>query len=177
MVATNWTKKNILTLFNIMLYAVCFPANPLVLTGALETSFYPALFVIGWVVLVSGMALVLAPVIMLHRRGGVPKEKSFMHTTRLVDTGIYAVVRHPLYLGGILSIFVTTLLWYPHWLFGMLGAVGTAIIYLRIVEEEQHLVQQFGEDYIRYMQKVPRMNLGVGIIRLIGRSKIEKTGG
>ncbi|HDR68580.1 MAG TPA: hypothetical protein ENN61_05960, partial [Bacteroidaceae bacterium] len=36
-----------------------------------------------------------------------------------MDTGIYAVVRHPQYTGGIYAIFLTTFLWYPHWLFGV----------------------------------------------------------
>lgn len=150
----------------------CFPANPLVLTCVLKTSFYPALFAIGWVVLAFGMVLVLAPIVLFPRGGGVPKGKSFMTTTRLVDTGIYGMVRHPQYLGEILSIFVTSLLWYPHWLFGVPGAIGAIIVYLSAREEEQHLIQQFGDDYIRYMQKVPRMNLFLGVIRLIRRKRV-----
>lgn len=39
----------------------------------------------------------LVPVIMFPRRDGVEKGKSFVYTTRLVDTGFYAVVRHPQY--------------------------------------------------------------------------------
>jgi protein-S-isoprenylcysteine O-methyltransferase Ste14 len=39
----------------------------------------------------------LVPVIMFPRRGGVEKGKSFVYTTKLVDTGFYAVVRHPQY--------------------------------------------------------------------------------
>ncbi|MFC1930235.1 methyltransferase family protein, partial [Chloroflexota bacterium] len=110
--------------------------------------------------------LVMAPIILFPRRGGVPRGKSFVHTTRLVDTGIYAVVRHPQYLGGILSIFVTTLLFYPHWLFAMLGVPGSAILYLSAKEEEKNLIQRFGNDYLTYMQRVPRMNIVSGIIKL-----------
>ena len=163
-----WTKKNILwsTVMTILCIA-CFPVNPLVLTGVLETSFYPVLFVVGWVVWAFGMVLVMAPIVMFPRRGGVAKGKSFVNTTRLVDTGIYAVVRHPQYTGGILAIFITTLLWYPHWLFGVLGAVGAVAVYMSCREEDQRLVQQFGDDYIRYMQKVPRMNFLLGVIRLV----------
>ena len=104
------------------------------------------------------MVLVMAPIVMFPRRGGVAKRKSFVNTTRLVDSGIYGVVRHPQYLGGILAIFITTLLWYPHWLFGVLGVIGAVILYMSAREEDQRLVQQFGDDYIRYMQRVPRMN-------------------
>ena len=150
-----------------ILCILCFPANPLVLTGALETDFYPALFIVGWVVWTFGMVLLMAPIIVFPRRGGVPKGKSFITTTRLVDTGIYSVVRHPQYLGGMFAVFITTLLWYPHWLFGVLGVVGVVIVYMGAREEDQRLVQQFGDDYIRYMQRVPRMNILAGTIKLL----------
>ena len=151
----------------------CFPANPLVFTGVIEVETHPALFIIGWVVWAFGMVLVMAPIVMFPRRGGVPKGKSFADTTRLVDTGIYTVVRHPQYTGGIYSIFLTTLLWYPHWLFGVLGVIGTVVTYMGCREEDQRLIDKFGDDYIAYMQKVPRMNIFLGISRLL-RSKRQK---
>jgi protein-S-isoprenylcysteine O-methyltransferase Ste14 len=165
-----WTKRNILwsTLIT-TLGIVCFPANPLVLTGFLEVNFYPALFVVGWVVWAFGMVLVMAPIVTFQRRGGVSKGKSFVHTTRLVDTGLYSLVRHPQYLGGIFAVFITTLVWYPHWLFGLLGAVGTVVLYLSAREEDQRLVRQFGDDYVRYMQRVPRMNILLGVVRRLRR--------
>ena len=93
-----------------ILCIVCFPANPLVLAGVLETNFYPALFIVGWVIWAFGMVLVMAPIVVFPRRGGVPKGRSFVNTTRLVDTGIYSLVRHPQYLGGVFAVFITTLL-------------------------------------------------------------------
>lgn len=150
-----------------ILCIVCFPANPLVLTGAIEVKSYTVLFIIGWVVWVFGMVLVMAPVVMFPRRGGVQKGKSFVNTTRLVDTGIYAIIRHPQYTGGVYAIFLTTLLWYPHWLFAVLGVLGTAAIYMGCREEDQSLIQKFGDDYRMYMQKVPRMNFVLGLIRLM----------
>ena len=160
--------KNILwsTLMTI-LGIVCFPVNPLVLTGVMEVESYPALSVVGWVVWAFGMVLVMAPIIMFPRRGGVPKGKSFVNTTRLVDTGIYAVVRHPQYTGGIYAIFLATLLWYPHWLFGMLGVIGTVVIYMSCREEDQRLIDKFGDDYVAYMKRVPRVNIFLGILRLL----------
>ena len=160
--------KNILwsTLLTI-LCIVCFPANPLVLTGVVESNSYLAMVILGSVVWVFGMVLVMAPIIMFPRRGGVPKGKSFVSTTRLVDTGIYAVVRHPQYTGGVFSIFITTLLLFPHWLFGVLGAIGTVVTYLGCRDEDQRLIQKFGDDYVAYMKRVPRMNIFLGIIRLV----------
>ena len=162
------TKKDILwvTLMTI-LCIVCFPVNPLVLTSVLEVESYLPLFIIGWVVWVLGMVLVMAPIVMFPRRGGVPKGKSFVSTTRLVDTGIYAVVRHPQYTGGVLAIFLTTLLWYPHWLFGVLSVMGAVVVYLSCREEDQRLIEKFGDDYVAYMQRVPRMNFLLGAMRLL----------
>jgi protein-S-isoprenylcysteine O-methyltransferase Ste14 len=117
------------------------------------------------------MVLVMMPIIMFPRRGGVPKGKTFVHTTRLVDTGVYGVVRHPQYLGGILAIFLTTLLLYPHWLFAVLGVLGAIILYWSTGYEERRLIEQFGSEYQAYMQRVPRMNLILGIIRSYRRRR------
>jgi len=86
----------------------------------------------------------------------------------LVDNGIYGLVRHPQYLGGILALFVTTLLWYPHWLFGLCTK-----------KEEEYLVEKFGNSYEAYMKKIPRMNILVGIIRKVriklkGKTAVRK---
>ena len=154
-----------------ILCIVCFPANPLVLTGVIEVKSYFVLFIIGWVVWAFGMVLVMAPIVMFPRRGGVAKGKSFANTTRLVDTGIYAVVRHPQYTGGIYSIFLTTFLWYPHWLFGVLGAIGAAVTYISCREEDQRLIEKFGDAYLDYMKRVPRMNVFLGLHRWLQRGK------
>jgi protein-S-isoprenylcysteine O-methyltransferase Ste14 len=154
-----------------ILCIMCFPINPLVLAGVLKPRYYLASFVLGWAVWTVGMILVMAPIILFPRRGGVLRGKSFVHTTRLVDTGIYAVVRHPQYLGGILSIFVATLLFFPHWLFAILGIPGAIILYWSAVEEEKLLIERFGGEYRAYMQRVPRMNLILGMSRLGRRQK------
>ena len=150
-----------------ILCIICFPINPLILTGVIKVESYPACLVIGWVVWAFGMILVMAPIVMFPRRGGVPKGKSFVHTTRLVDTGIYSIVRHPQYTGGIYAIFLTTFLWYPHWLFGVLGVIGTAVVYVSCREEDKRLIERFGEDYAVYMKKVPGMNIFSGLFRLL----------
>jgi protein-S-isoprenylcysteine O-methyltransferase Ste14 len=162
------TKKNIFwsTLLTI-LGIVCFPANPLVLTDVIEVESHLVLFITGCVVGAFGMVLVMAPIVMFPRRGGVAKGKSFVHTTRLVDTGIYAVIRHPQYTGGIYAIFLTTFLWYPHWLFSILGVIGIAVLYMSCREEDERLIDKFGDDYRAYMERVPGMNFVSGFARLL----------
>jgi protein-S-isoprenylcysteine O-methyltransferase Ste14 len=165
------TKKDILwSILMTVLCIACFPVNPLVLTGVIEVESYLPLAIIGWIVCAGGMVLVMAPIVMFPRRGGVTNGKSYVDTTRLVDTGIYAVVRHPQYTGGIIAIFLANLLLYPHWLFGVLGVIGSVVIYLGCREEDKYLIKKFGDDYKDYMQKVPQMNFLLGIIRLSRRS-------
>jgi protein-S-isoprenylcysteine O-methyltransferase Ste14 len=160
------TKEVCLMIVLTVLCIACFPANPLVFAGLIKVNFYLPLFIIGWVVWAFGMVLVMAPIIMFPRRGGVPRGKSFVHTSKLVDTGIYSIIRHPQYTGGIYAIFITTLLWYPHWLFVVLGIPSIAILYWSTWEEEKRLTERFGDEYRAYTQKVPRMNFVAGIIRL-----------
>jgi protein-S-isoprenylcysteine O-methyltransferase Ste14 len=168
--STNLKEIFLISILTILCIA-CFPVNPLVITGLLEPRFYLSSFVAGWIIWAAGMVLVMAPIIMFPRRGGVAKGKSFVNTTKLVDTGIYSVVRHPQYLGGILAIFVATLLLYPHWLFVVLGLPGAIIIHVSTAEEEKRLIERFGDSYRSYMERVPKMNLILGIIRLQRRSR------
>ena len=154
-----------------ILCILCFPANPLVLTGLLEVETVPALFIAGCVVWGFGMVLVMAPMVMFPRRGSVPGGKAFVHTTRLVDTGIYAIVRHPQYTGGIFALFLTTLLWYPHWLFAVLGVAGSVLLYFSCRSEDRRLVEKFGDDYRDYMNRVPGMNFVEGTVRLMRRKR------
>jgi protein-S-isoprenylcysteine O-methyltransferase Ste14 len=141
-----------------------------VLTAVIEVQTYPVLLIVGWVVWSFGMVLVMAPIVIFPKKGGVSKGKSFVHTTKLVDRGIYAVVRHPQYTGGIYAIFLTTFLWYPHWLFALLGVLGAVVIYLSCKEEDKMLVQKFGNEYKDYMQRVPRMNFFLGVYKLLNRA-------
>ena len=154
-----------------ILLVLCFPLNPLIIFNAVEPNpnNIKVLFYIGWIIWAFGMVLVMAPIIIFPRRGGIAKGKSFVHTTHLVDTGIYAVVRHPQYFGGILSIFVTTPLLYQHWLFVVLGIPGTILVYLGAKQADKRLIEKFGDEYIYYMQSVPRMDILTGVIRLIQR--------
>ena len=167
MAKAKMTKKGILWVILLTVLGIaCFPVNPLVLTGVIEVETPLPLVIIAWVVWAVGMILVMAPIIMFPRRGGVPKGKSFVHTTRLVDTGIYAIVRHPQYTGGIYAIFLTNFLANPHWLFAVLGVAGTVVVYLGCLEEDKLLIRKFGDDYKAYMERVPRTNVWLGITRL-----------
>jgi protein-S-isoprenylcysteine O-methyltransferase Ste14 len=58
-----------------------------------------------------------------------------------------------------------------HWLFALIGIFITWITPKWIREAEANLIVKFGDDYKRYMEKVPSMNFILGIIRLLRRKK------
>ena len=118
-----------------------------------------------------GVVLIALPIPTLRRKGQPPRGESFVSTEVLVDTGIYALVRHPLYLGWMLM-YLVVWLFNPHWIVGAMGILGAACVYGFTRQEEKLLVERFGESYWRYMQRVPGLNLPAGIIRLLrGRGR------
>jgi len=121
---------------------------------------------IGWIVLWISAIFGWLPIYTFKRWGGVPKGKSYMQTNVLVNRGVYAIVRHPQYLAGVLISVALTLI-AQHWLVGVLGAVAIVIYYVDTFEEEESAVKKFGEGYQRYSESVPRLNFVIGIIRVL----------
>ena len=142
-----------------ILSVLALPMNPLVILNIIEPNDIGSLRTLGWIFWVIGIILVILPYYYIYYR----KEENLM------DRGIYAIVRHPLYLGWILGIFVATAFLYQHWLFFAIGIPGIASVFLIARHEERSNIEKFGEDYKRYMQKVPRMNFLLGVIRLLRR--------
>jgi protein-S-isoprenylcysteine O-methyltransferase Ste14 len=120
---------------------------------------------LGWTVLALSAVFGWMPIVAFRKKGGVAKGKAYVHTTVLVDSGIYAVVRHPQFL-AIALINLALMLITQHWLIVVMGAVSMVLIYLMTIKAEQHLIEKFGDDYTRYMQRVPRMNVFAGLTRL-----------
>lgn len=60
-----------------------------------------------------------------------------------------------------------------HWLSVISGILGSTLFYRDVLREEQMSIEKFGEDYKRYIERVPRMNFLVGIIRLLQLRKTE----
>jgi protein-S-isoprenylcysteine O-methyltransferase Ste14 len=128
----------------------------------------------GWICLWTAGVFGVLPIIMLRRKGGVPEGKSYVHTTVLVDSGIYAIVRHPQ--GGVAGLLMNLgiILIARHWLIIALGVVAMALTYIDTFKEDGHCVEKFGDEYRTYMQRVPRVNFVAGVIRLLRRGKMEE---
>ena len=128
----------------------------------------PTLKDVGWIIMAVSAVFGWLPILAFRKKGGVTKGKSYIQTTVLVDSGVYAVVRHPQYLAGIL-LSLALILITQHWLIATIGVVAMVLNYLITLKADQELTEKFGEDYKRYMQKVPRMNFLLGLIRLLRR--------
>ncbi len=119
---------------------------------------------------VSGIVFGMLPVFEFRKKGGVQKGQSYIHTTKLVDTGIYSVVRHPQYVTFIMWAFSGVLL-FQHWIVILLGAPVIPLTYIDLIRADKACVERFGEDYKAYMKKVPRANFLLGIIRRFRKSE------
>jgi protein-S-isoprenylcysteine O-methyltransferase Ste14 len=127
---------------------------------------------VGWILLVFSIVIMFLAGGEFRSKGGAPEGKSLVDTTLVVDSGIYAVVRHPQYLGFMLFVLALVLM-SQHWLSVISWVMGCTLFYRDVLTEEQMSIDKFGDDYKRYMQKVPRMNLLLGVIRLLQRRKRE----
>lgn len=146
------TKDNIL----MVILAITFFLN--IIAMNLYPSIVKKLIVVGWVILGIGALFVVLSIVTLRRKS----------VSKIIDSGVYGVVRHPMYIGGMVMFF-------SHIFFGqnLIVVISTIIAivccYLIILSGDQRNIEKFGDDYKHYMQKVPRMNFLLGIIRLFRR--------
>jgi protein-S-isoprenylcysteine O-methyltransferase Ste14 len=124
----------------------------------------------GWIMLIFSIVIILLAGGEFRKKGGASKGESIVHTKVLVDSGVYAVVRHPQYLGFIMFVLALVLM-SQHWLSVISGVLGSALFYKDIAREEQMSIEKFGDGYRRYMERVPRMNFIVGIQRVLRRRR------
>jgi protein-S-isoprenylcysteine O-methyltransferase Ste14 len=112
----------------------------------------------------SGLIFGWLPVIEFRRKGKVKTGKSYIYTTRIVDTGIYSIVRHPQYVTFILWAIAGMLL-FQHWIVILLGIPVIPLTYIDLIKADKNAIEKFGDNYKSYMKRVPRANFFLGIIR------------
>lgn len=122
------------------------------------------LLYIGYFLIAIGIIFFVFSVRSLKHKG---KPKSgWEHTTEIVDTSIFRVVRHPLYLGGAIAT-VGIMLVIQSILSTILGLVAFFCFWVASKKEDEINIQKFGESYKEYMKKVPMWNFLKGLKRLI----------
>lgn len=129
-----------------------------VLTGfpaALDRPFVPA---IAWSAL-----LPLCGALWLFRRSHVDLGRNWSVTLKirdkhvLVKSGVYRLVRHPMY-SSFFLLGLSQMLLLPNWLAGASGLIGAGILFgFRVLREEQMMLESFGDEYRSYMATTKRI--------------------
>jgi protein-S-isoprenylcysteine O-methyltransferase Ste14 len=164
----SWKRDPLLWIYSILMFL------PIIMVFVFY-NYYRLCFLVyvGWILLVFSIFIIFLAGGEFRKRGGAPEGESLVDTTVLVDSGIYSVVRHPQYLGFMLFVLALVLM-SQHWSSVISRVTGSILFYRDVLREEQMSVKKFGYDYKRYMQKVPRMNLLLGVIRLLRRKREVK---
>jgi len=113
-----------------------------------------------------GFIFGMLPVLEFRKKGRVKKGKSYIHTTKLVDTGIYSIVRHPQYITFMMWAIAGMLL-FQHWLIILIGIPIIPLTYIDLINADKEGIEKFGNEYKKYMEKVPRANFFLGILRVL----------
>jgi protein-S-isoprenylcysteine O-methyltransferase Ste14 len=94
----------------------------------------------------------------LGRPSGVRKDEAllgFEKTTRLVTTGAFRYIRHPMY-AALICLAWGVFLQRFTWLGLLLVLVSTALLFITAMREEQECLEHFGDAYRNYMRRTRR---------------------
>ena len=127
---------------------------------------FPFLIIVGWVNLMLGLTFIFLAMGFLRFTGRVEKGRDFTHTTTLVTDGIFAIVRHPLYLGWLL-LYPAVIFLSQNWLVIIIGCLGSICMVQIARLDDESLIEKFGDPYINYLESVPRLNFFEGILKLL----------
>jgi protein-S-isoprenylcysteine O-methyltransferase Ste14 len=139
-------------LFPVVLLTVAFGTRPRIAGGSMATDHLVDL--LGIVVALSGEALrVLVIGLVYITRGGQNRQ---VWANSLVDTGMFAHSRNPLYLANLL-LFLGLAIIHNGWAMYLIVLPFFVVAYVCIVAaEEEYLRGKFGDVYADYCQRVPR---------------------
>ena len=117
-----------------------------------------------FMLLLSGV-FIFTPFYLLAKFGGTKDQKTYMQSGEVVDRGLYAITRHPQYLGYSLLGGGFALL-SQHWAAVLLAGLGFLFFYLQAVKREL-LLTQSGSLMCSNLKRVPRFNILLGILRYL----------
>ncbi len=84
-------------------------------------------------------------------RAGIPEKDK----TAMVTEGIYSISRNPAFVGFYLT-YIGILLTFFNWILLAFTICSIVLLHLQILKEEEYLPTVFGDDYIRYKNRVGR---------------------
>lgn len=118
------------------------------------------LLYIGYTLIVLGIAFVISSFVSLKYRG--KPESGWETTAVLIDSGVFGIVRHPLYLGSAISMtgVILVIQSVPS---TILGLVAIFCFWMASRKEDVFNIEKFGDTYKDYMRRVPMWNVFQGL--------------
>ncbi len=104
--------------------------------------------VAAWVLIISGAVIVIASLLSIRLKAAAPSMDD-----KLVNTGLYAYMRHPVHLGTLLGFLGMFMLW-PSFDVMISVLIGIAWLIIQSKAEEHDLLRRIN-GYRDYMAKVP----------------------
>ena len=151
----DWRERSILVIAYLGLLVI--PAL-YVLTGfpaSLDRPFIPAIAWLGLVPLIGALWLFRRSHADLGRNWSITLQVRDRHV--LVKTGVYRLIRHPMY-SSFFLLGLTQMLLLPNWLTGVSGVLGAGVLFtFRVLREERMMLESFGEQYRDYMTHTKRI--------------------
>lgn len=111
---------------------------------------FSPLHILSWIVLILSAYVGLEGYFRLKREG--KPENQFENTSHLVKSGIYAYIRHPLYL-SVFLVGVGIMLKDAGPIQLVLGAILFSAVSLTALTEEKEMIARFGDEYRQYMKE------------------------
>ena len=112
-------------------------------------------FSIGMALVVIGLMIRIQSILTLKQFFTYSIAK--VENQKVIETGLYKFIRHPGYLGQLL-IFMGIATSISNWLSILVMMIPISLGYFyRIKAEEKFMVEQFGENYLKYQERTKRI--------------------
>ena len=89
-------------------------------------------------------------------RGAGTEVRPWRPSSAVVTTGVFAYMRNPMYVGGIVALLGLAILLASDWMVVMTVVMAVVLHIGVVLREERYLTVKFGEPYVRYLRTVPR---------------------
>lgn len=123
--------------------------------GTTISGLFPWLSMVALVLMIFGYILRWVAIRQLSQFFTVNVQIQSGH--KLIQTGLYAYMRHPSYTGALIMFFAISLCYYNWLAIIFIMAPITAAFLYRINVEESALSSAFGETYVEYCKRVKRL--------------------
>jgi len=144
-----------LFILNPLLVILAFQENRLLIAGSLPLWDKPIVSYFGLLILIVGSAISVTGRAQLARFGSGVLHIEDDH--RLITTGVFRYIRHPVYAGGILGLVGIYMAFRSIIMLILVSTLYFIVIRHRMLFEEEMLVDEFGDEYREYMKRTKRL--------------------